>query len=494
MSFPKRIAIVHYHLRGGGVTRVIQHAVDALRSRNIETVVVCGEEPQHSKSLNICVNEKLAYNQTIPENEVGALFRELTDSCTKILGGEPDLWHIHNHNLGKNQTLPLLTHYIAKQQHPLLLQIHDFPEDGRPGNYHYLFNSLRNTTSNHTNLAKLLYPVSGHIFYSVLNRRDYNFLSDAGLPESHLHLLPNAIDVPPITDEKPKSKALDGKYKKLILYPTRAIRRKNIGEFLLHAILSEENNLFAVTLAPKNPKAKPRFKRWVDFSETLDLPVVFEAGKKSHWSYTQLLHLSDLIMTTSVAEGFGLAFLEPWLAGNKLYGRNLPDITIDFTKEDIHLSHLYDRLNVPVDWINKSVLRQKINEGLNHVFQRYGQPMSEKHEQLAFNSIVNENDKVDFGRLDEPLQEQILLKIYHDPSLKSELSEYVGKADSITGETVNHNKHIIEENYNLKQYGDRLLSVYDHLLSQYPDKIEYLNAKKLLDQFLNPERFNLLRT
>jgi hypothetical protein len=494
MSFPKRIAIVHYHLRGGGVTRVIQHAVDALRSRDIETVVISGEKPHHSESFNVCVNERLAYNQTIPENEVGTLFKEITDSCTKLLGGKPDLWHIHNHNLGKNQTLPLLTHYIAKQQYPLLLQIHDFPEDGRPGNYHYLLDSLRNPTSVHTNLGKPLYPVGNHIFYSVLNRRDYNFFSEAGLPDSHLHLLPNAIDVPSITGEEPKSKALDHKYKKLILYPTRAIRRKNIGEFLLHAILSEADNLFAVTLAPKNPKAKPRYKRWVDFSQTLNLPVVFEAGKKSHWSYSQLLHLSDLIMTTSVAEGFGLAFLEPWLAGNKLYGRNLPDITIDFTKQDIHLSHLYDRLNVPVDWINKKVLRQKINEGLRYAFQRYGRSMSEKHGQQAFNSIVNKNDKVDFGRLDEPLQEQILLKIYHDPSLKNEFSEYIVNTDSITDGTVNHNKRIIEENYNLKQYGDLLLSVYDNLLNQYPDKIEYLNAEKLLDQFLNPERFNLLRT
>ena len=38
------------------------------------------------------------------------------------------------------------------------------------------------------------------------------------------------------------------------------------------------------------------------------------------------------LVTTSVAEGFGLAFLEPWLFGKGLLGRNLPEITVDFAK------------------------------------------------------------------------------------------------------------------------------------------------------------------
>ena len=36
------------------------------------------------------------------------------------------------------------------------------------------------------------------------------------------------------------------------------------------------------------------------------------------------------IVSTSVAEGFGLGFLEPWIFGKGLCGRDIPEITSDF--------------------------------------------------------------------------------------------------------------------------------------------------------------------
>ncbi len=41
--------------------------------------------------------------------------------------------------------------------------------------------------------------------------------------------------------------------KKIITYPVRAIRRKNIGEFILLAVLFEGTCQFNITQAPKNP-------------------------------------------------------------------------------------------------------------------------------------------------------------------------------------------------------------------------------------------------
>ena len=40
-----RVAIVHYHLKPGGVTRVIENTIRALNEKGIESMVFCSEKP-----------------------------------------------------------------------------------------------------------------------------------------------------------------------------------------------------------------------------------------------------------------------------------------------------------------------------------------------------------------------------------------------------------------------------------------------------------------
>ncbi len=68
----------------------------------------------------------------------------------------------------------------------------------------------------------------------------------------------------------------------------------------------------AITLAPKNPEVKPIYDAWAAFAKELGLNVEFDAGAKS--SFEEMVANADALITTSIAEGFGLAFLEPWLA------------------------------------------------------------------------------------------------------------------------------------------------------------------------------------
>ena len=68
------------------------------------------------------------------------------------------------------------------------------------------------------------------------------------------------------------------------------------------------------------------------------------------------------IVTTSIAEGFGLGFLEPWTFNKFLNGRNIPDITEDFSKLGVKLDHMYSRVEIDFDHIkNKTILRPKID-------------------------------------------------------------------------------------------------------------------------------------
>ncbi len=59
-----------------------------------------------------------------------------------------------------------------------------------------------------------------------------------------------------------------------------------------------------------------------------------------------LLTAAHALVTTSVAEGFGLAFLEPWLANRPLFGRKLPEVTEGNKKAGVNLASLYTRLDV----------------------------------------------------------------------------------------------------------------------------------------------------
>ena len=104
------------------------------------------------------------------------------------------------------------------------------------------------------------------------------------MPREQLHHLPNPVWIVPGKDDD-----LEPEEGRLFLYPTRAIRRKNIGEFLLWSALAENGDRFAVTLAPKNPIFKPVYENWVEFAATLGLPVEFDYAKKTNLPFYALL-------------------------------------------------------------------------------------------------------------------------------------------------------------------------------------------------------------
>ncbi|MEN0111228.1 MAG: HAD family hydrolase, partial [Planctomycetota bacterium] len=138
----------------------------------------------------------------------------------------------------------------------------------------------------------------------------------------------------------------------LFVYPVRGIRRKNVGEMLLLAALAPENTHFAVTLAPKNPIERGSFDRWRRLAEDLELPCRFDTGgPRSSGGYdcvfTDMVAAADALVTTSIAEGFGMVFMEAWLAGRPLIGRDLPEITREFRDAGLSFDGLVESVRVP---------------------------------------------------------------------------------------------------------------------------------------------------
>ena len=486
-----RIAIVHYHLHPGGVTRVIEHAATALHAQGIETVILSGEPLAEGTGLPgpVRVLDSLGYEAQRRTCTPAELASELIHTTRDALGAAPDLWHIHNHCLGKNLALPGALTELSRAGQRLLLQIHDFPEDGRPAIYRRLLETVGH--GDNARLVASLYPQAGHIHYAVLNGRDYGIMARAGIPRSRLHSLPNPVRA--ATGPDTAGTSTPTAKQRLWLYPTRAIRRKNLGEFLLWSAMAESGDCFATTLGPMNPAERPRYERWRRFAQSLQLPVSFEVGARPGASFPELLRSAHSLVTTSIAEGFGMAFLEPWLEGRSIAGRNLPEITHEFEDAGIELGHLYERLEVPLDWIGAATLRDKAQAGLQRSLDAYGRQSGVSDVERTLNAWLRD-DRVDFGRLDELMQERIIERITNSPATRSELSP--AQLPDISSDTalLAQNRTAALAGYGLEHYGRQLCGIYRRIMAAAIETPEALNGDSLLDQFLDPARLFLLRT
>ncbi len=350
----KRIVIIHYHLNPGGVTRIIESQIKSLKKYrpSLQIVVAAGycENPDQIRSLGaeLLIDENLNYldeNNTDPDTE----YKSLLGFFNRLFQKE-DIIHIHNLNLGKNPLLTLAISEFAQKGYKILNHAHDFAED-RPQNLQFLKHIIENKFGK--DLSEVLYPDLPNFFHATLNSFDKRRLIDYGMTEAKVFLLPNPVSF------DPGHKQIDGlelkiklckqlnldSGKKLVTYPVRVIRRKNIGEYiLLAALLSQEAN-WLVTQPPKNPVEIIPYDQWKDFCRKEGISLVFEAGLKV--DFEELIRASDFCFTTSIKEGFGMVFLEPWLLDTPVVGRDLPHITEDIKKSGIKFPLLYRAIRVP---------------------------------------------------------------------------------------------------------------------------------------------------
>lgn len=475
-----RIAVVHYHLEPGGVTRVIENTIDSFEKydEQINFVVLTGRKYSGSKLKNVKVVEGLDYSSSKECIDAKILADRMETAASEGLNGKPDLWHIHNHSLGKNPSLTKSTSILAGKSYPILLHPHDFAEDGRPSNFLEL-----------KGVYDIAYPTSSIIHYAVLNHRDYSFVKKL-LNGKHgcVHLLANSIS-PVFPDKESEKPNLPENF---FLYPVRAVRRKNLGELSLIATVHNDK-FFANSLGPTNPNFKPRFDRWKEFSEQLNLPVSFAFGEQLTCSFSRMMESSSGIICTSIAEGFGLGFLEPWTFNKCLSGRNIPEITNDFSSLGIQLDHMYNRLDVNIDHLeDETILKSKIKIMVKKLFSDYQKEMPKFSFDIAYASIVKDK-YMDFGRIDESLQEDVITSISKSKTVQKETRQQV-KLNMLDDSSIKKNHQATLQQFSSNSYVKKLKTIYLQLTNGKNESVEFANGKILLESFLTPERINLLRT
>ena len=476
-----KIAIVHYHFHRGGITRVVENTFQAYtKQKDTQLLALSGESYSGHLINNHQVIDGLCYTDSF--HDADTIVKDMENACRREWNQLPDVWHIHNHSIGKNVNFPRVLGVLVKRGARIVLQIHDFAEDGRPSNF------LQNQKGLNQDSA-LLYPVSKNIKYITNNQRDRSKLILAGLPKSMISVLPNPVN-PLLVQKTATTKKFSIAYP-FTLYPVRGIRRKNLGELIFWSCFAEPDEKFLLSLTPENPVEKKPFDDWKAFVSNQKLPVLMGVNDSQDFSLSEMMFAAKRVITTSIAEGFGFAFVEPWLYGKPIQGRHIPGITEEFSRSGIALEHLYHHLLVPLDWIGRKFLKKSITDALSTTYAKYQLSINAESISKAYSSIVKDQ-KVDFGRLSEEMQQIVIKKILSSRTAKDEIGN--PSIPELTKDvSIEAIRNLILKKYSLSSYQEKLKEIYNSI--QNPtESFQNLNPTAVLRSFFCPESFSFLRS
>jgi hypothetical protein len=466
-----KIAFVHYHLKTGGVTTCLKHQVEALKN-DCDMCVITGEMAKTGFPAKMIHIPQLAYSAAYPHAfEPEDVAAEMVRAIESHFNGPCDIVHVHNPILAKNKKFLKILKALQERGLSLFLQIHDFAEDGRPRSY---FSED--------------YPADCH--YSVVNSRDYRILLKSGLKKQGLHQIFNTVYRP--DDPHPSAISGAGPY---VVYPIRALRRKNIGEAIFLSLFFRDNETLVITLPPNSQADIESYEDWKAFVSDYRLRVEFDRGLNH--PYEAIVASARYLLTTSITEGFGFTFLEPWLFDKMVWGRKLSDICTDFEANGVSFNHMYTDLNVPVDWFELDDFYKKWKRTIHRTANLFELLIDNDRIQKIFASLTA-GGTIDFGLLDEAFQKQVIGRLVTQ-NAHAHIDELLSLNPGLAGigraanekDLIEANRNAVARSYNMAQYRQKLLTIYAHVATT--SIRQHINKKTLLAEFMDLTRFSLLK-
>ena len=475
------IVILHCHFQRGGVTQVVENHVRFLKNCEQIDRVFLVSGPRIGGLSNQTLSSTVQLNAPgfdydsqpwdADQNRLRA--EQMSKDLLGLLAAhelKPDdtVLHWHNHSLGKNTAAPLVINQLAKMGWSLLLQVHDFAEDNRPENYLRLISASGAT--NKYELDQFLYPRSGKIEYTALTDGDTQTLSGIGCDASTLFnsvTLPNGDEIDQEAALAKVRSVFDlPDHAKWTLYPVRGIRRKNVGEWLLLTQMLPEGWYSGLTLRPTTPVETASYVRWEELASTVAPQAVFDAGHHEQLSFADNLSASCMVLSTSVAEGFGMTFLEPWLAGRSVVARRLPGVTSDFEQAGVNLNSFYDSIPIPGSkawvsecWQERDLAMDAAIESIPASFRPDRKPNPQ------------EADVIDFALLTPVRQREVLCRVASDNGFAVavwERSQTLVNAirNPPNRSVIDANALVIADHYSIDSVGERLMELYQSTLNR----------------------------
>ena len=352
------LVVAHYHLRPGGVRRVIELALPflaaALPLRRI-TFAVGEDDPSWIANLRallpalkIEVRAHPAFGYS-SEQSNPAPADALDQAATTALAKADALW-FHNPGLARNLPFVAALHATAAAQNvPTIFHHHDFwfenrwarAAEFRPLGYRSL-----------DAVARVLFPPG--VAAVAINRHDQALLGPRAL------WLPNLAprQRPPAREKIRAARRWLrdelGDAAPTWIVPTRFLRRKNLAEAALLTRWLRPEAWLITTAGVTSAGERAHAERLTAAARAGDWRVRFSirAGRRTGVpDVRDLVAASEAMLLPSTQEGFGLPYLEAAEAGKPLIARALPNVLPDLRRLGIHLPQIYDEV-----WIDPSLI------------------------------------------------------------------------------------------------------------------------------------------
>ncbi len=342
----KTLLVYHYHFRPGGVRSVIECGLQEWCAQRDwrRIVLLTGEAPPSDwlgrlaqnlprVTLEVQADERLGYLSEL------AVEPGLPAQITSILGQylaavRPDLVWAHNLSLGRNVHLGLaLESHCSVREVPLLCHDHDWWPQHRWERWvemaHWGVDSI-------SQAAVACFPTGPLVHHATVHPADAAVLGPGVL------WLPNPV--PAVAATLGHQLLLDKPY---WLAPTRILRRKNLLEALILLKLVRPEVSTLLVAGPCSPAELPYAERALAGAQQVGIDLQLGVAAATGLSVPELMAPAEMVLQTSVQEGFGLTALEAAHLQKPLILRRLPGITDWLEEHGGQFPHVYDQLRLP---------------------------------------------------------------------------------------------------------------------------------------------------
>ncbi len=369
-----KVIIVHYHLRPGGIRRIIELGTPWLIGgrREVEVVLATGEARDRnwnqtfqdqlgSIPLTFFVEPSFGYLSEQKESpaRIGRRVRDGLEKLLHELDARSALVWAHNLGIGRNIILTReLTAACARRGLTLISHHHDWWFDNRWPRWREM---RRHGTRTLLAAARAVFPADPSVRHAAINQADAAVLQ-RHLPERSAWV-PNLAQ--PATSPSPDRldaartwlrRHLHGHHGPVWILPCRLLRRKNVAEALLLTRWLRPDARLVITGGVSSAEEQPYANALADAARSHRWPLhlgLLEGHPAHAPSVHELLSACEAVLLTSIQEGFGLPYLEAAAAGRPLVARALDNISPDLKQLGFRFPQLYDEISVDpalFDW------------------------------------------------------------------------------------------------------------------------------------------------
>ena len=387
------LIIIHYHLRPGGIRRVIELATPHIcrhLDRINRVIIACGEArdgewrkhfTKQLRSLPVHFFVHRAFGYFSEHGASAGKFRaSVAASLNRLLNGltgETAIVWAHNLGIGRNLILAdELVQACQWRDIPLISHHHDWWFDNRWPRWKDI---RRSGIQSLDEIGEIIFPAEPVVRHAAINFADASVLKRYFGEQSGW--LPNpASDGKAVhpADERKTRRWLDEQVGNsgapIWILPARLLRRKNIAEALLLARWLRPDAWLITTGGPSSRDEIAYYEKLNDAVRKHDWHLelgVLAGGNSNKPSVADLIAASECVMLTSIQEGFGLPYLEAAAAKRPLIARSLPNIKPDLARFGFRFPQYYDEVMVDTrlfDWENEQARqREKFSRWCGHL-------------------------------------------------------------------------------------------------------------------------------